>query len=98
MIAKFSVKKPYTVVVAVILVLILGFVSFTKMTPDLLPSINLPYALVTTTYIGATPEEVEETVTKPIEQAMATLSGIDSIQSVSAENYSMVILLINRTA
>ena len=92
MIAKFSVKKPYTVVVAVVLVLILGFVSFTKMTPDLLPSINLPYALITTTYIGATPEEVEETVTKPIEQSMATLSGIDSIQSVSAENYSMVIL------
>ena len=92
MIAKFSVKKPFTVMVGVVLVLILGFVSFTRMTPDLLPSINLPYALVMTTYVGATPEEVEATVTKPIEQSMATLSGISSIQSVSSENVSMVIL------
>ena len=78
--------------VGVVLVLILGFVSFTRMTPDLLPSINLPYALVMTTYVGATPEKVEATVTKPIEQSMATLSGISSIQSVSSENVSMVIL------
>ena len=58
MFAKFSVKKPMTVFVAVILVLILGVVSFTEMTPDLLPSINLPYAVVVTTYPGASPETV----------------------------------------
>ena len=72
MLSKFSVKKPYTVMVGVVLVLILGVVSFMNMTTDLLPSINLPYALVMTTYPGASPEEVEMVVTKPVEQAMAT--------------------------
>ena len=59
MLSKFSVKKPYTVVVAVVLILILGFVSFDKMTVDLLPDMNLPYAVVMTTYAGASPEEVD---------------------------------------
>lgn len=95
MLSRFSVKKPYTVVVSVILVIILGVVAFTEMTPDLLPSINLPYALVMTTYPGATPEEVETVVTKPIEQSMATLSNINNITSTSSENVSMVILEFN---
>ena len=95
MLSKISVKKPYTVVVSVLLVLILGVVSFMDMTPDLLPSINLPYALVMTTYPGATPEEVELVVTKPIEQSMATLSNINTITSTSSENVSMVILEFN---
>lgn len=98
MFAKFSVKKPLTVFVAVVLVVILGFVSFTKMTPDLLPSINLPYALVITSYPGATPEEVESRVTKPMEKAMASLENISDISSVSAENMSQVILQFNESA
>ncbi len=92
MLAKFSVKRPYTVFVAVILVIILGVVAFTSMTPDLLPNIDLPYVVVFTSYAGATPEEVEKVVTKPIEQEMATLDNIDSISSQSSENYSMVLL------
>ena len=89
---KFSVKKPFTVFVSVIMVLILGFVSFTKMTPDLLPSIDLPYVIAMTTYPGANPEKIESTVTKPIEQAVSTTSGIENVTSISNENYSMVIL------
>lgn len=92
MLSKFSVKKPYTVMVGIVLVLILGVVSFSNMTTDLLPNINLPYALVMTTYPGASPEEVEMVVSKPVEQAMATVSNIENIQSVSSENVSMVIL------
>ena len=76
MISKFSVKKPYTVLVGVVLMLVLGYVSFTSMQTDLLPDMNLPYAIVYTTYIGASPEEVEGTVTRPVEQAMATISNI----------------------
>ncbi|MCD2493582.1 efflux RND transporter permease subunit [Lacrimispora sp. NSJ-141] len=95
MIAKFSVKKPMTVFVAVVLILILGVVSFTEMTPDLLPSINLPYAVVVTTYPGASPEEVETTVTKPVEQSMATLNNIKEVSSTSSENVSLVILEFN---
>ena len=59
MLSKFSVKKPYTVLVAVVLVIVLGVVSFTKMTTDLLPSISLPYVIVMTAYPGASPETVE---------------------------------------
>lgn len=95
MIAKFSVKKAYTVIVGIILVLILGMVAYTKMTVDLLPDMELPYAVVVTSYPGASPEAVETSVTKPVEQAIATIDNIKNIQSISSENYSMVILEFN---
>ncbi|MDR0963679.1 MAG: efflux RND transporter permease subunit, partial [Clostridium sp.] len=92
MFSKFSVKKPFTVLVGVLLVIVLGVVSFTRMTTDLLPNISLPYVIVMTTYPGASPETVETVVTGPVESSMATVSNIESISSVSAENYSIVIL------
>ena len=98
MLARFSVKKPYTVVVAVVLVLILGVVSFTKMNTDLLPSMDLPYAIVMTTYQGASPETVETVVTKPIEQSMATVTSIENVSSISQENISLVVLEFEETA
>jgi len=98
MISKFSVKKPYTVLVGVILAIVLGVVSFTKMTTDLLPSISLPYVIVMTTYPGASPETVEMAVTKPVEASMATVSNIQSVSSMSAENYSLVILEFAQSA
>lgn len=98
MVSKFSVKKPYTVIVGVILVIVLGVVSFTRMTTDLLPDMNLPYALVITTDVGASPEEVETDVTAPIEAAMATTSNIKNVSSVSYDNYSMVILEYEQSA
>lgn len=98
MISKFSVKKPYTVLVGVVLAIILGVVSFTRMTADLLPNISLPYVLVMTTYPGASPETVEMVVTQPVEAGMATVSNIESISSISNENYSMVILEFSQTA
>ena len=98
MISKFSVKKPYTVLVGVVLAIILGVVSFTRMTADLLPNINLPYVIVMTTYPGASPETVETVVTQPVESAMATVSNIENIMSVSNENYSMVVLEFSQTA
>ena len=90
--AKFSVKKPYTVFVAVVLVIVLGVVSFMRMTTDLLPNMSLPYVVVVTTDIGASPEEVEKDVTAPIEAAMATTSNIKSVSSSSSDSVSMVIL------
>ena len=98
MFAKFSVKKPYTVLVGVVLAIVLGIVSFTKMTTDLLPSMSLPYVIVMTTYPGASPETVETVVTRPVESAMATVSNIQSISSTSSENYSMVILEFAQSA
>ncbi len=90
--SRFSVKNPLTVFMAVIAAIVLGIVSYTRMTPDLMPSIDLPYAVIVTTYPGAAPEKVETVISKPIEQAMGTLSGIVNISSTSSENASMVML------
>ena len=90
--SKFSVKKPFTVFVAVIAVLVLGVVSFIKMTPDLLPNMDFPYVIIMTTYPGANPEQVEAEVSRPMEQAMSTLEHIKEVTSSSSENYSMVML------
>lgn len=98
MISRFSVKKPYTVLVGVILVIVLGVVSLTRMTTDLLPDMNLPYALVITTDVGASPEEVESDVTAPIEAAMATTSNIKTVSSSSYDSYSVVILEYEQAA
>lgn len=98
MISKFSVKKPYTVLVGVVLAIILGVVSFTRMTADLLPNISFPYVIVMTTYPGASPETVETVVTQPVEASMATISNIEGITSVSNENFSMVVLEFSQTA
>lgn len=92
MLSKFSVKKPMTVFVCVVIIIVLGIVSFTKMTPDLLPNMDFPYAMIMTTYGGQTPETVEATVTKPLEQSISTIDGVKEITSNSAENYSMLII------
>lgn len=90
--SKFSVRNPLTVFMAVIVAIVLGIVSYTRMTPDLMPSIDLPYVVVVTSYTGATPEKVETVVSKPIEQSMGTLDGIKNITSTSSENVSMIML------
>ncbi|MBQ4423111.1 MAG: efflux RND transporter permease subunit [Clostridia bacterium] len=92
MLAKLSVKKPFTVLVAVVLILVLGYVSVGKMTPDLLPDMSFPYVVLFTSVPGASPEEVEQTVTKPLEQAMSSVDHIKSVTSKSSENYSTVYL------
>ena len=89
---KFSVKKPMTIFVAVIAVLVLGIVAYFKMTPDLLPNMDFPYVIIVTTYPGATPEKVEAEVSKPLEQAMSTLEHIKEVSSTSGENVSTVML------
>lgn len=89
---KFSVKKPLTVFVAVLAVVILGVVAYLRMTPDLLPNMDFPYAIVVTTAPGESPEAVEEKITRPMEQSMATLERIKSVTSTSRNSVSMVVL------
>ena len=89
---KFSVKKPLTVFVAVLAILVLGVVAYLKMTPDLLPNMDFPYVVIVTTDMGASPETVEADVTKPLEQSMATLNEIKHITSSSQNSMSMVVL------
>ena len=92
MISKQSVKKPFTVLVGVILVLVLGAVSLSRMATDLLPGISLPYLVVITTYPGASPEKVENELSAPLEQALGTVNGVENVTSTSNENYSLVTL------
>ena len=92
MLSKFSVKKPFTVLVGVVLILVLGFVSLSKMQTDLLPAMSLPYLMVITTYPGASPEKVQDEVTGPLESALGTVNGVENVTSTSNENYSMVML------
>lgn len=90
MLSKYSVKRAYTVLVGVVLVIVLGVVSVMKMKTDLLPDMSLQYALIITTDIGASPEEVETEVTAPIEGAIATTSNIKEVNSMSYNSYSIV--------
>lgn len=87
---KLSVKKPFTILVAVVLVIVLGVVSITSMTTDLLPNMSLPYLMVVTTYPGASPERVENDVVRPLESALGTVSGVQNVYSTSSENYGMI--------
>lgn len=90
--SKFSVKKPFIVLVAVIMVLVLGIVSFTKMSTDFLPHMNLPYMMVITTYPGASPEKVQKDVTELVESGTGTVNGVKNVKSQSMENASLVTL------
>jgi HAE1 family hydrophobic/amphiphilic exporter-1 len=93
--AKYSVDRAITIFMAVLIVMVFGVVSYTNLTTDLFPSMNLPYSVVITTYIGASPEEVEDVVTNPLEDALATTSNIKELSSVSQENMSMIIMEFN---
>ena len=92
MLSRLSVKRPMTIFICVVLALILGVMSFINMTTDLLPSMDLPYVIAYTTYMGASPEQVEQSVTKALESALATTGGVKNITSVSQENVSIVVL------
>ena len=89
---KFSVKKPFTVLVAVIMVLMLGFVSISNMQTNLLPDVNTPYLMVVTVYPGASPERVESEVSDVMQNALGTVAGVESVTATSAENYSLLLM------
>ena len=90
--AGFSVKKPLTVFVAVLGIIVLGVVAYLKMTPDLLPNMDFPYVIIVTSDPGASPESVEQAITKPMEQSMSTLDKIKDVTSTCQNSVSMVLL------
>lgn len=89
---KFSVKKPFVVLVGVVMLLVLGYVSFTRLSTDFLPHMNLPYMIVITTYPGASPEKVETEVSEALESAVGTVNGVKNVVTTSSENYSIISL------
>ncbi|MBO5301452.1 MAG: efflux RND transporter permease subunit, partial [Peptococcaceae bacterium] len=92
-IGKFSVKRPVTIAMAALVLIMFGVVSFTRMSIDLMPKMDLPIMAVMTSYDGAGPEEVEQRVTKPIEASMAGISGMNSITSISSAGSSVVMVM-----
>ncbi len=90
MLTKWSVKKPYSIIVAVIVIIVLGIAAMIGIRTDLLPDIDYPYAVVITNYPDASPEEVEETVTIPIEKALNSVGRVTNVSSVSREGRSIV--------
>lgn len=90
-----SIKRPVTMIMLTVAMMIFGFVSLPRLSIDLMPDLNFPVAVVVTSVDGGSPSEVEKLVTKPIEDALATVSDLDTIQSISMEGASQVILMFN---
>ena len=84
---KFSVKKPFTILVMSIMIITLGFVAVTRLSTDLLPQMSLPYLMVVTTYPGASPEKVESAVGIPMERALGTITGVKNIMTAWYMNW-----------
>ncbi|WP_407269348.1 efflux RND transporter permease subunit [Radiobacillus sp. PE A8.2] len=90
-----SVKRPVGVIMVVLAILALGFISLRSLNVDLFPEIELPIAVVATSYPDAAPQEVEKQVSKPIESALSSIEGVQTIQSQSQSGSSLVILMFN---
>jgi len=89
--SKFSVKRPVTITMLVLIVILIGIISLTELPIDLFPEIEVPVAVVVTNYSGTGPQEMENLVTKPLEGAIATVGNIENISSISSEGSSIVI-------
>ncbi|WHH60872.1 efflux RND transporter permease subunit [Petroclostridium sp. X23] len=90
-----SINRPVAILMCVMIVLVLGVVSLTHISVALIPDIEFPMAIVSTTYSGVGPQEIESIVTKPIENAVATVNNVKTIQSQSSEGNSMVMVEFN---
>ena len=91
-ITKLILRRPVSTFLAVLSLLFFGFIAFTTMKMELLPDMNFPYMIVSTVYPGASPEDIDELVSKPIEEEVSLLSDVEEVQSRSMENVSMVIV------
>lgn len=93
--SKLSVKRPVTVLMITFIIILLGSVSLSRLPIDLLPKIEVPVAIVSTSYSGVGPQEIEKLITQPVEEALATVNDIKSISSISSEGNSIVIAEFN---
>lgn len=92
MFSKLCIRKPVTTVMVTLMVFIAGIVSYMNLDQALMPDMDLPIAVVATTYVGASPEEIENLVSKPLEEGMGSIANVETITSYSASNMSMVLL------
>lgn len=92
MFSKYSIKRPVTVIMATMIVILTGLLSLSTLKLNLMPNIDIPIVVISTTYIGAGPEEIENLISKPIEEAVGTVSNVDTVSSTSSSNSSMVVV------
>lgn len=88
----FSVDRPVTTVMVILIIIVLGSIAFTRLSVDLYPDMTIPVISVSTQYSGAAPEEIEQSITRPLEEGLATVDDIDSVRSTSREGLSQVTL------
>ncbi|NYF24046.1 efflux RND transporter permease subunit [Sporosarcina sp. JAI121] len=94
-ISDFSIRRPIFTIVTMFLVIILGAVSFFRIPVTLIPELNPPIAVVATSYPGASPVEVNEKITKPLEASLSTSPGLKSMQSTSREGTNFILLMFD---
>lgn len=92
MLSKLCIRKPVTTIMVTLMVFLAGILSYFNLDQALMPDMDLPIAVVATTYVGASPEEIEDLISKPLEEAMGSIANVDTITSYSAANMSMVLL------
>jgi multidrug efflux pump subunit AcrB len=88
----YSVKRPITVLMGVLIIIVLGVFSVTRLPLTLFPDINLPFVVTVTSYEGATPEELETEVSRRIESSVQTIGNFEEVQSISNENFAISIV------
>jgi HAE1 family hydrophobic/amphiphilic exporter-1 len=94
-ISDLAIRRPIGIIMAVCVIFALGAISFSRLAVDLLPNLTMPYITVSTTYEGVGPEEIENLISKPIEEAVSTVNGVDKITSTSMEGVSQVSIQFN---
>ncbi|MEW5717609.1 MAG: efflux RND transporter permease subunit, partial [Chloroflexota bacterium] len=94
-IADISIRQPVFIAMLMLALIVVGFVGFSRMSVDLIPNINAPYVSVTTIYPGASPEEVQRSISEPLEEGLASLNGVKNVTSTSGENVSQILVEFN---
>ncbi len=91
----FSVRRPVSATMLIMSLVVVGWFSFQRLGVDLFPRVEIPTVTITTTLAGAGPEEIETRITKPIEEVVNTISGIDELRSVTTEGLSRVLVIFH---
>jgi len=90
--SKASVRRPVTTVMVLLIVVAFGIMSITNLQMDMMPNMNIPIAIVMTTYSGTGPQEMETLITKPMEEALSSVSGIEEMTSTSSYGSSFIMI------
>ena len=92
MISKLAIRRNVTTWMMTMVVFLGGILAYLNLDMELMPEMDIPIAVVSTTYVGAGPEEIETLVTEPLEESLSTVANVDTVTSVSSSNASMVLV------